>query len=311
MKDRKILVTGGAGFIGSHIVDALIQQGASLVLLDNVSTGMRENIHPEALFIEGDLLDHAVVDKALDGVDTVIHLAARVAIRDSLPHFYEDARTNLLGTLQLLKRCEKRKIKKFLFGSSMAVYASSEHPKPLSETDPLEPISPYGIAKLAAEKYIRLLARPLGMEYCCLRYFNVYGTRQTYNRYVGVITIFIENLLRGKPPSIFGDGNQQRDFIHVEDVVHATLLALTADLQAETINVGTGTGTSINQVARLLVEKLMPDIKPVHDDPHPGEIRHSIADISKMKKLLGFQPRLRFPEKIDEVIAWKKGKSST
>jgi UDP-glucose 4-epimerase len=311
LHDRRILVTGGAGFVGSHIVDALVRKGATVHVLDNLSTGRRENLPDGVHFFRGDLLDRTLLDQALDGVDEIIHLAARVAIRDSLAHFQEDAQTNLLGTLMLLDRCRAHRVRKFLFSSSMAVYADSPEPLPIPESYPQEPISPYGLSKLAAERYIRLLAGDLGMHCVCLRYFNVYGPRQAYTPYVGVITIFIENLLQGMPPVIFGNGEQQRDFVFVGDVARATLLALDSDLKCEVLNVGTGQGTSVNQIARLLIEKLNPNLQPVYEPSQPGEIRHSIADISRIRDKLGYRPQGRIEERICDVIAWKQARPVT
>jgi len=306
LHNRKILVTGGAGFIGSHVVEALVGKGATVHVLDNLSTGKLENLPGAARFFQGDLLDSDRLQEAMEGVEEVVHLAARVAIRDSLVHFHEDARTNLIGTLELLKQCAANRVRTFVFASSMAVYADSGQPTPVPETYTQEPISPYGLSKLAAEKYIRLLAGELGMKSICLRYFNVYGPRQAYTPYVGVITIFIENLLRGDPPLIFGDGEQQRDFVSVEDITRATLLALDAELENETMNVGTGQGTSVNQIARLLIQKLNPDLEPVYQPAQPGEIRHSVADISRIREKLGYRPEETLQDKIDEVIDWKR-----
>lgn len=307
MKHERILVTGGAGFIGSHLVEALLAKGCSVNVIDNLYMGRRENVPAEARLFEGDVLDDACLEQAMEGVDGVVHLAARVAIRDSVEHFFEDARTNLMGTLQVLHHCGKGRVKRFVFASSMAVYGDSPNPKPISESYLQEPISPYGLSKLAAEKYVGLLARRLGLPSVCLRYFNVYGPRQTFTPYVGVITIFIRNLQQGRPPTVFGDGNQQRDFVYVGDITRATLLALESDVTGEVFNVGSGKGTSVNQVARLLIQKLKPGLEPLHAPPQPGEIRHSIADISKIRERLGFRPEAELTEKIEEVIAWNEG----
>lgn len=306
-----VLVTGGAGFIGSHLVDALVGRGHPVHVLDNLSVGKRENVHPKAKLFEGDILDVSLLDKALEGVESVFHLAARVAIRDSSNHFFEDARTNLMGTLQLLNRSGIKGIKKFIFASSMAVYADKDRPEPIPETYITEPLSPYGIAKLAAEKYTLLLSSLFGMQGICLRYFNVYGPRQIYSPYVGVITIFIRGLQRGEPPMIFGDGKQCRDFIHVEDVTEANVLALQSDLGGEILNVGTGKGTTVEQIARLLIQILHPDMEPVHQIRHTGELRNSIADITKIRRLLGFSPRRSLTERIGEIIEWNLRLSKT
>ncbi len=306
MKGRRILVTGGAGFIGSHLVEALLARGAAVHVIDNLSMGRRENVPPGARFYEGDILDDRLVEQALEGVDGVCHLAARVAIRDSVARFLEDAQTNLMGTLHLLHHCRKRPPKKFVFASSMAVYGDCPHPRPVSETSPREPISPYGLSKLAAEKYVALIDRQYGLPSVRLRYFNVFGPRQAFTPYVGVITIFIQALRQGRPPIIFGDGDQQRDFIYVGDIVRATLLALESDISGEAFNVGTGRGTSVREVAAMLSQRLRPGLEPRFEPPQPGEIRHSIADISKIRRMLGFQPEGGLAERIDEVIAWNR-----
>ncbi len=307
MHANRILVTGGAGFIGSHLVEALLEKGRSVHVIDDLSMGRRQNVPSEARFYQGDILDGPLVDQAMEGVDAVVHLAARVAIRDSIDHFWEDAQTNLMGTLRILRHACRRKVRKFVFASSMAVYGDSRLPTPVAETYPQDPISPYGLSKLAAEKYVGLLARQFGLSAIRLRYFNVFGPRQAFTPYVGVITIFIQALQRGAPPTIFGDGDQQRDFIYVGDIVRATLLALDSDVSGEVFNVGTGRGTSVKEVARLLIERLRPGLEPRFEPPQAGEIRHSIADISKIRRMLGFRPEGGLAERIDEVIAWNRG----
>jgi UDP-glucose 4-epimerase len=310
MRAGRILVTGGAGFIGSHLVEALLGKGCAVHVLDDLSMGKRENVPPEACFYEGDILNGPLVEQAMAGVDGVVHLAARVAIRDSLAHFCEDAQTNLMGTLQVLHQACRKNVKKFIFASSMAVYGDSQAPNPVSEASAQEPISPYGLSKLAAEKYVLLLSRQFDLPAVCLRYFNVFGPRQTFTPYVGVITIFIRALQRGEPPNIFGDGEQQRDFVYVGDIARATLLALESDVHGEVFNVGTGRGTSVKEIARLLTKKLRPGLEPRFLPPQPGEIRHSIADISKIRRMLGFQPEQGLAEKIDEVIAWNRSEGT-
>jgi UDP-glucose 4-epimerase len=306
MDYRRVLVTGGAGFIGSHLVERLLQEGLQVVVLDNLSVGKRENVPEGAEFVLGDVRDPTVVSAAIAGVDAVFHLAAKVSIRASVAGFYEDAETNLMGTLNVLRACASAGIKKFIYASSMAVYADSAKPVPLPETHPTVPISPYGVAKLASERYAMLVAAQSGFQAVALRYFNTYGPRQTFTPYVGVITIFIQRLLRGEPPLIFGDGEQCRDFVYVGDVVEATYRALVCPVDGEVCNIGSGVGTSVNQIAALLCARLGPGIEPQHVPAHPGELRNSIADISKAKQLLGYEPRARLSEKIDEIIAWNR-----
>jgi UDP-glucose 4-epimerase len=307
VKAKGILVTGGAGFIGSHLVEALLEKGCAVRVIDDLSMGRRENVPPDAEFFRGSILDASLVEQAMEGADAVIHLAARVAVRDSVTRFYDDAQTNLMGTLCVLQQAIRRKVKKFLFASSMAVYGDSRLPTPLPETYAQEPISPYGLSKLAAEKYVGLVSRQFGLPAVCLRYFNVFGPRQAFTPYVGVITIFIQALQRGERPTIFGDGEQQRDFVYVGDVARATLLALESDRShPEAFNVGTGRGTSVKEIAGLLIRRLRPGLEPLFQPPQPGEIRHSIADISRIRGTLGFRPRWTIADRLDEVIAWNR-----
>ncbi len=302
MKAGSVLVTGGAGFIGSHVAEALLREGREVTILDDLSSGKEENLPDAARFIRGSILEEKALEEAMKGVEAVVHLAARVAIRDSFRHFLDDARANVMGTLNVLRLAGERGIRRLLFASSMAVYADRNEPVPIPETFPREPISPYGVSKLASEQYLLLLAGRQGISPVILRYFNVYGPRQAFTPYVGVVTIFAKRLVEGLPPLVFGDGEQQRDFVHVEDVARATLLALDSGLGGEVFNVGTGKGTSVNEVARILIDRLSPGLHPHHLDAQPGEIRHAIADISKIGRLLGFRPARRFPEGLDEIL---------
>lgn len=303
---KRALVTGGAGFIGSHLVERLLREGLQVIVLDDLSVGLRENVPPGVQLVVGDVRDANTVDRALAGVDVVFHLAARVSIRASVDRFYEDAQTNVMGTLSLLRGCAAHKVRRFVYASSMGVYADAPTPDPIPETHPAEPVSPYGVGKLAGEKYLLCLASVLNVEPVILRYFNTYGPRQSYTPYVGVITIFIKRLLAGEPPVIFGDGKQSRDFVHVGDIADATLLAAQKDVAGEVFNVGTGIATSVNRVAEMLSGKLNPAICPAHAPEHPGELRFSVPDISKARRLLGYDPRGRLEERIDEVIDWHR-----
>ena len=306
MEYRRALVTGGAGFIGSHVVDRLLQNGMQVVVLDDLSVGRRENVSPEAQLVVGDVRDPQAVAAATSGIDVVLHLAAKVSIRASVVGFYEDAETNLMGTLNVLRCCAAAGIKRLVYASSMAVYADAQEPVPLTESYPTVPLSPYGVAKLASERYAMLVAGRSGFQAVALRYFNTYGPRQTFTPYVGVITIFIQHLLRGEPPTIFGDGEQCRDFVYVGDVAEATFRAVASDVSGEAFNVGSGVGVSVNQVAALLCSRLSPDISPRHAPRQPGELRHSVADISKAQRLLGYVPHVWLEEKLDEIIAWNR-----
>lgn len=303
----KVLVTGGAGFIGSHLCRRLLKGKLKPVVLDNLSVGKKENVPQGCGFIKGDIQNFSLAKKIIKEIDAVYHLAANVTIRGSVDKFYEDAQTNIMGTLNLLKACKaSKRVKKFIFSSSMAVYADSPKPVPLDEDYKKEPISPYGIAKLASERYILVACEQMGIESTVLRFFNTYGPGQTYTPYVGVITIFVNKLLAGQPPIIFGDGEQKRDFVYVGDIVEATYKVLQSKTNGQTLNVGTGKATSVNQIASLLIKKINPSIKPQYQSAHPGELRYSIADSTKLEKAIKFKPSTRLEEKIDEVIDYIK-----
>jgi UDP-glucose 4-epimerase len=301
----KVLVTGGAGFIGSHLCEALLNEGYQVRILDDLSVGTLTNIPSQCEFIQGSVLDPAIVEKAMDGVSHVLHDAARVTIRGSVDKFCEDAETNLMGTLQIMKTAGKHKVQRFIYASSMAVYSDSEEPVGISETYSQVPASPYGIAKLAAERYVLLTGSDLGLQPTVLRYFNTFGTRQTYTPYVGVITIFITRLLKHQDLTIFGDGEQRRDFVHVSDIVQANLLSLKNDnAVGQIFNVGSGRGTSVNELAQLLTSKLYPQARVNHEEMRTEELRYSIANISKIESLLGYAPQTNFEAQIPDVVEY-------
>jgi UDP-glucose 4-epimerase len=305
-----VLVTGGAGFIGSHLCEGLLQQNYKVRVLDDLSVGKRENVPSECEFIEGSILNEAVVDSAIQDVTHICHQAARVTIRGSIEKFYEDAETNLMGTLLLMKTAAKYEVQRFIYASSMAVYADSQKPVPVPETYSQVPASPYGIAKLAAEQYVLMVGHELKLQPTVLRYFNTFGTRQTYTPYVGVITIFITQLLQKKDITIFGDGEQKRDFVHVSDIVQANLVSLKTDSAAGKIfNIGTGHGTSVNEIAAMLISKIYPDAQIRHEIARAEELRYSIADISKARNLLGYIPGTNLSSQIPEVIEFIKRKN--
>jgi UDP-glucose 4-epimerase len=310
---RRALVTGGAGFIGHHLAGALLKRGIEVTVLDNLSMGRRENVPAGARFIEGDVRNPEIVSSALQGVDIVFHEAAIVSIRASVEGFVRDAEVNLMGTLNLLQRmAEGRVVKRAVLASSMAVYADSALPVPVKESWPLLPISPYGIAKLAAEQYWLMMCRHFGICGTALRYFNTYGPNQTPTPYVGVITIFINKLLRGEAPVIFGDGEQRRDFVHVEDVVSANLSVMEGDagkVGGRVFNVGTGHATSVNDIARELSKLLGPELK-AHRAPAQGsEMRNSIADVSAIRETLGWNPK-HTQVNFEGVVNWWRAQLS-
>ncbi len=288
MTDRA-LVTGGAGFIGHHLVRALRERGLEVTVLDDLSVGSADRLPPEVRLVEGDVRDPAALADALRDARYVFHLAAVVSVRASVDGFVRDADVNLGGTIRLLEAMRGRGVEKAVLASSMAVYADGEG-APIGEDHRTAPASPYGIAKLAAEQYWHLVAPQLGVQPTVLRYFNTYGPGQTPTPYVGVITHFTERILRGEPPIVYGDGEQRRDFVHVDDVAFATAAVLDHEVAGRTINVGTGRATSVNEVARALLSLLGSPLEPRHVEPAPGELRHAVADIGAATELLGYRP---------------------
>ena len=295
------LVTGGAGFIGSHLTRRLLAEGRRVTVLDNLSVGRREVVPASARFVQGDIRDARAVADALTGVDCVFHLAAQVTIRGSFERFYEDLDTNVMGTARILRALDPQAIKRFVLASSMAVYADAPSPNPIAEDHPSRPLSPYGIGKLAAEGVSRQVLDARGISFTAVRYFNTFGPGQTYTPYVGVITIFVTRLLRGEAPIIFGDGEQRRDFVHVDDIVAGTIAA--ADGPPGTYNLGTGRGTSLNSLAALLTARLAPAVKATHAPAQAGELRYSVADVSAARLALGYTPTKTLEGGIDDVIA--------
>lgn len=305
----KVLVTGGAGFIGHHAVRALQDSLHQVLVVDNLSAGSRENLPEGTQLAVVDILDGTAVADVFAGFhpDVVLHLAAKVSIRGSVEDFAEDARQNFLGTAVVLEAAIKARTRRFVFASSMAVYDDSPRPQPLDESWPTRPLSPYGISKLAAEQLVQLMGRRAGVETLVLRLFNTFGTGQTLTPYVGVITIFINRILSGMPPVIFGDGSQRRDFVYVGDVARACVLAVEGRASGASVNVGTGTGTAVSEVAALLLERLGSRLEPEYVPARAEENRNSIADISLARSLLGYEPQASLSGKIDEVIQAQLG----
>ena len=300
MTFRHALVTGGAGFIGSRLSRALLQQGRQVTVLDNLSVGRREVVPEGARFVGGDIRDEAAVADALSGIDCVFHLAAQVTIRGSFDRFYEDLDTNVMGTACLLRAVDPAAVKWFVLASSMAVYADAATPDPIDEHHPTQPLSPYGIGKLAAEGVGRQILGSRGIPFTALRFFNTFGPGQTYTPYVGVITIFVTRLLRGEPALIFGDGEQQRDFVHVDDIVAGTMAA--PGRTPGTYNLGSGRGTTLKDLARVLTERIAPALRPEHAPAPAGELRFSIADTTAARAALDYRPTRSIENDLDGVI---------
>lgn len=302
------LVTGGAGFIGSHLTRALLEDGRRVTVIDNLSIGRREAVPDGARFVHGDIRDEAALRDALQDVDCVFHLAAQVTIRGSFDRVVEDLDTNVVGTARLLRALDPARIKWFTLASSMAVYADAPSPAPIDESHPARPLSPYGVGKLAAEDVSQQILDARGIPFTTLRFFNTYGPGQTFTPYVGVLTIFITRLLRGESITIFGDGEQQRDFVHVSDIVAG---ATAAPGQAPgRYNLGTGRGTSLNQLASMVLATLAPHQQAQYAPAQAGELRFSVADISAARRALGYSPQRSLDRDLQDVIAHVRARES-
>ena len=304
---KRILVTGGAGFIGSHFVEAALQKGLRVKVLDNLSSGRLDNLSSclvdERLeFVEGDIRCASVVDTAAKGIDAVVNLAALVSVPNSIKEPKRTALTNSLGTLSLLEACVKNRIERFVYASSCAVYGNPRY-LPIDEEHPTNPLSPYAASKLAGEAYCNAFTATYGLETVCLRLFNVYGLRQGGGPYAGVIVKFLERLKQGKAPVIFGDGSQTRDFVHVSDVVEALLLSLDCEGVGERINVGSGRAVTINELAQLMMRITGKDMVPIYEARRDGEITYSEVNIAKAQSLLGYRPRVSLEEGLARIIS--------
>jgi UDP-glucose 4-epimerase len=305
---RKVLVTGGAGFIGSHIVDALLERGDQVRVLDNLSTGQLENlahVRDKIDFIEAELTDAQTVARAVNGVDTIFHQAALASVPRSMERPLDTHAACVTGTLVLLEAARKARVRRLVYAASSSAYG--DQPKPAkSETDLPLPISPYGAAKLAAEYYCHAFAAMGAVETVSLRYFNVFGPRQNpQGEYSAVIPKFITLLLAGKPPVIFGDGSQSRDFTFVANTVEANLLAADApDVSGKVFNVAMGEQVSLSHLVELLNKLLGTKVKPKHEAPRPGDIKDSLADISQARKLLKYDPKISFEEGLQRSIEY-------
>jgi UDP-glucose 4-epimerase len=299
---QKVCVTGGAGFIGSKLVHALVALGVDVVVIDDLSVGSRAALPREARLVQADVRDTDKVMSALAGCGLMFHLAARVAVRSSFEFVVEDTSVNVVGTASVLRAAQRSgSVKRFVLTSSMAVYADAPIGTLIDEQWATKPLSPYGISKLTAEALVHQLCAHAGMSSAVLRLFNTYGIGQQLSPYVGAITIFCNRIAQGQAPRIFGDGNQSRDFVHVQDVVQALLKAGAAECSGETFNVGTGVATSVNQVVVAIQAALGTSFRPEHIDTAPGELRCSVANVDKARQLVGYKPVHVFKDSVVEI----------
>jgi len=305
----RVLVTGGAGFIGSHLVDALMPRGYTVTVLDDLSEGSLANLKPHLedpkfSFIKGDIRDKGIVKEAVAGTDAVIHEAAMKSIPLSIKMPELAHEVNVHGTINLLREGRDAGIKKFVLASSCAVYGDAAE-MPISERALTQPLSPYAKSKLDAEESCREFYLRDGLQTVALRYFNVYGPRQSGGEYAGVMLKFMENLQNGKAPVIYGDGEQTRDLIHVSDVAEATILALERDgIGGEVINVGTMRRVSMNELCNVFINLSGKTyLKPLYEPARQGDIKHSQADIYKAERLLRFWPKVTIERGVE--MLWK------
>ena len=297
----KILVTGGAGFIGSWIVDLLIEEGYQVIVVDNLSLGRKANINSLATFYEVDILN-----KELDEIiaqelpEIIIHQAALVYIQQSLKDPLADGMVNAMGTLNILNSATRHKVKKIIYASTCAVYGEPQE-EVIKEEHPLQPLSFYGVSKLMGEMYIRLFAEIFNLDYTILRYANVYGPRQEAFGEGGVIPIFMEQMGKGQTPTIFGDGNQTRDFIYVTDVARANLLAIYKGSR-QVLNIGTGKGTTINHLYSQIAEIMKFGEIAQYSFYRPGDAKHVCLDPSKAKAQLLWEPKFSLNVGLKEAV---------
>jgi UDP-glucose 4-epimerase len=300
------VVTGGAGFIGSHLVDALIRRGLRVRVLDDFSTGKQENLQQAVetkhlSIVVGHVTDPRCVRRITRGADVIFHLAAKVDVQESMRDPIKVNHVNVAGTVTVLEACRKADVNKFVFASSSAVYLDIGS-TPIDETAPLGPISPYGTSKLAGEAYVNQSHRTYGMDTTCLRFFNVYGPRQAMNAYSGVITIFVNRLLRGKAPLIYGNGKQTRDFVHVSDIARASLLVAQEKCSGGVFNVGTGKPTSIAELAILLRQAIGQNKPPLFSKAREGDILHNLANIQRIQESVGFKPAITLADGLRDLV---------
>ncbi|HXW14743.1 MAG TPA: SDR family oxidoreductase [Terriglobia bacterium] len=302
------LVTGGAGFIGSHIVEETVRRGESVRVLDDLSTGCKENLSAvldKVDFHEGDICDPEMLRRVFEGVDNVIHLAALSSVVRSVEDPVATTQVNLIGTLQVLLAAREAHVKRMVMAATGAAYGDNPV-LPRVETQMPDPLSPYALVKLAGEYYGKIFYRLFGVEFVALRYFNVFGPRQNpKSPYTGVMSKFITAYLSGKTPTIFGDGEQSRDFVYVANIVDATLRACEKpEAVGKVINVGTGVGTTLNQTIKLLNHILGVEVRPQYGPPRLGDVLHSTADISLARAVLGYEPLVSFEEGLRRTVAW-------
>jgi len=306
----RILVTGGAGFIGSHIVDALIDRGHRVTVLDNLSSGQEANLNRRAKFIKGDITNQKKLESVFKRVEpeAIFHLAAQINVRASVENPILDAECNIIGSLRLIDMAAKAGVKKFIFSSTGGAMFGDDANYPATEKEPMTPLSPYGLAKAGVEEYLRFYHRVHGLPSVILRYSNVYGPRQNPHGEAGGIAVFTSAMLEGRNPTINGDGEQTRDYVYVGDVVKANLAALDAELTEGPFHIGTGNATTVNEVFRLLNWQFGKTFEAIHGPAKAGETKRSALDASQAEQILGWKPEVVVTEGITATATWFKAR---
>ncbi|ACL75333.1 NAD-dependent epimerase/dehydratase family protein [Ruminiclostridium cellulolyticum] len=300
----RFLITGGAGFVGCHIAKQLLDENkGEVIIYDNLSSGKLQNIPTGCRFIEGDIRDSKKIEEVLEGVDVVFHNAAFVSIRNSYTMLKEEMDINCYGTQNILEGMVKQRVRKIVFASSMAAYGWPRQ-IPITEDCDLAPISPYGFSKARCELYCKIFAKRFGISYVILRYCNIYGIKQTLSPYVGVLTTFINQALSSQPITVNGDGEQIKDFVNVEDIAHANLLAMEYE-KNDIFNIGSGIKTSVNQLADMVLSNFK-DGKKIYMPLPEGEVDSICADISKAQNLLGYKAEGDLEKLLPQIIEWWK-----
>ena len=283
------IVTGGAGFIGSHLIDALLKKGEEVHVVDDLSTGKKENLNPAACFHKIDICDSGLSELICSiQPEVVFHLAAQVSVSRSMEDPYEDTRINVLGTVNLLEACVQAGVKRVIFSSSAAIYGMPQY-LPIDEEHPLITISPYGASKVAAEKYLQLYNRMYGLDYVILRYANVFGPRQDAEGEGGVVSIFASRIQAGQALTIFGNGEQTRDFVYVKDIVRANLAAISCPPN-NIVNISTGESTSVNDLAQTMMDINHSWVEADYKPERPGDIPHSLLSRKFAFNMMGWEP---------------------
>lgn len=300
----RIIVTGGAGFIGSNVVDGYVKEGHDCLIIDDLSTGKIKNINPKAEFCKISILDAGIEEIFVRfKPDVVNHHAAQMDVRRSVADPVFDANTNIIGMLNLLENCKRHGVRKFVFASTGGAIYGEQERFPADEGHPTRPLSPYGVSKLAGEKYLYYYKANFNIDYCILRYANVYGPRQDPHGEAGVVAIFIQKLIKGEQPVINGDGKQTRDFVFVKDVADANIKAILFN-ESGIFNIGTGIETNINCLFHELVKLTDINCKEVHAPQKEGEQRRSVIDGAKAKKVFGWTPKVLFNEGLRETVEY-------